>query len=134
MWSGERRKRESINTSGGEAEGERHGGSDGSEGTVVDREDRREASLDYRVFEDAAGERGRNANLLNVRRTRGMYEDMLPAPMMLRTSCVRPKITKLPSPSIIQLWALRLRELPHLYQPQAIELIPFPSNDSITCQ
>lgn len=63
-----------------------------------------------------------------------MYEDMFPAPMMLRTSCVRPKITKLPSPSIMQLCALFLRVFSHSYQPQAIALIPFPSRDSITCR
>ena len=124
---------EERRTGGGEAEGERHGGRDGGEGTVVDGENGGEAGLDHCVFEHAEGEGTENGNLLNVRRTRGMYEDMLPAPMMLRTSWVLPKITKLPSPSIMQLWALFLRDLPHLYQPQAMALIPFPSSDSITC-
>lgn len=39
--------------SGGEAEGERHGGRHRDEGTVVDRKNGRKARLDHRRFEDA---------------------------------------------------------------------------------
>lgn len=60
------------------------------------------------------------SHLLNDRITFGRYEIMLPAPMMLRTSWVLPKMTISPSPSTRQLCALLVRGMARTHHPQAI--------------
>ena len=59
-------------------------------------------------------------HLLNDRITFGRYKIMLPAPMMLRTSWVLPKMIISPSPSTRQLCALLVRGTTRTHHPQAI--------------
>ena len=93
-------------TSVSETQRKGHRSSNSCKVTIFDRKNGGKTSLYNCVLEYAIIKVKKQSHLLNVRRTRGIYEVMLPAPMMLRTSCVLPKIINSPSLSIIQLCAL----------------------------